>query len=241
MKKYLTILAIIIIILGAFYFLGYRVGTFGIGKQGHIEMTVPFANTDIFADEEKKLTTSDENEKVSIALTPTEHQIIVSRGGYLPWAKKVRISQGERISLIPLFVTSNATGEIITNRDPNYSSIKNAVTRASLPTKENPRLSTDTSTEMWVEANTILIQRGGQTTTVIAPEPVITAAEFYKDRPDVLIFSAGTTIFAIETDANPENIQNLLPIFTGQTPKFTINDNNSIYVLDGTLLMAVVI
>lgn len=241
MKKWGYGITAFIIILVVFYALDYRVGTFGVGRLGHLEMTIPLTNTDIFVDDEKKITTTGENEKVSIALSPTNHQTIVSRGGYLPWTKKFEIPSGSTVTLAPIFVTSNATGMIITARDPEYARIRNAVTRNALPVKENPRLSADGTTELWVEANTILVRRDGAIFTVLAPEPIITSVEFYKERSDVVLFSAGTGIFAIETDTNAEHIQNILPVFTGQTPRFAPNDDGSMYVLDGTLLMAVVI
>lgn len=54
---------------------------------------------------------------------------------------------------------------------------------------------------------------------------------FYKDRPDVIIFSAGPAIYAIE--ANRSGTQNFEPIYRGQDPYFFAEGNGTIYIKEG--------
>jgi hypothetical protein len=233
MKKLWVLILLFVIILGVFYKSGYRTGT--------IIVSIPMVNTDIFIDQKKKVTTEKDSQEIRIKISPGEHQIIIAHAGYFPWAKKFEVKSGEALGFDPILVTQNATGEIITRVDLEYENIRKKVTYNTPPTKDKPRISQNKEVSLWLENNIILIKTGGNIKTVIAPESPIKNLEFYKNRSDAVIFSAGENVFVIETDANPENIQNIFPIFKGTDPHFTPNDLGSIYVLDGATLMAVVI
>lgn len=59
----------------------------------------------------------------------------------------------------------------------------------------------------------------------------IKSVGFYKNRSDVIIFSAGTSIYAIEVDQ--EGTQNFQPIYRGTDPYFYVNSEGVAYVKDG--------
>ena len=235
------VLVIFIIILTIFGFKkGYRFQeNFMVGKVGVVSLEIPLAQTNIFIDDTKKVTTSKEGELVEISLSPREHTVIVSRDGYFPWKKDFVMESGGNIKFSPVFVSSSPSGTIITKSDPEFWKIINKIITDILPTKEAPRISKDGSVKLWIEDNAVIVEVASTTTTVIQPDPVIRNLYFYKDRSDVVIFSVSSAIYAIEV--NKEGTQNFLPIYKGINPSFIEDNLNNIYVLDGETLMQVVI
>lgn len=222
------------------YSLGYRFGgPHLIGKRGHVSFSIPRAGTAIYIDKSEKITTAQDNQQVSLALSQGTHLILVGRDGYYPWAKEVRIESDKTIDLMPMFVTQNTTGQIITARDPEYWKIRGQVEKTVLATKTNPRVSADQNTRVWVEDNTIIAEVAGSIHTVISPEEQIKNVEFYKGRPDVVIFSAGNGIYAIEIDTS--GTQNFMPIYKGTDPRFIETSPDYIYAIDGQNLLAIVL
>ncbi len=218
---------------------GYRLkSNLTVGKLGKLHMILPLANTNIFIDASEKITTKTENEEVNIPFSPTKHSIIISRSGYFPWKKDFIIQSNETLTLRPIFVTQNTTGEIITKNDPDYYKIRNSIIAHVLPTKNSPETSEDKSATLWLEDNAIMVKIGETTKKIIQPDTVIRSAHFYKDRSDAVMFSTYGSIFVIEVDEVGN--QNFMPLFVGQKPVFLKKDSNSIYVLDGENLMEVV-
>ncbi len=250
MKKYIpwVIGVVVFLLLLLAYRVGYRFGTFGVGKLGTIEITLPLIQTDVFVDASAKLTTSKDAQTLDIPATPTNHQVIVSHLGYFPWTKKFSVSSGGKVVLAPIFVTQNATGVIITSRDSQYYILSKQISDSPLPTKDSPLVSSDKQKEIWVDANVIFIKDIGNTNNanpdthqIIAPEPVVKNLSFYKDRSDAVLFAAGDSVYVVETDTDAAHVQNIFPIFKGTDPHFIETDPNFIYVLDGTGLMQVII
>jgi len=235
------VLVIFIIILTIVGFKnGYRFQeNFMVGKMGVMSLEIPLAQTNIFIDDSKKVTTSKEGELVEISLSPREHTVIVSRDGYFPWKKDFVMGSGGNIKFSPVFVSSSPSGVIITKNDPEFWKIRNKIITNILPTKETPRVSEDGSAKLWIEDNAVIVEVASTTKTVIQPDPVIRNLYFYKGRSDVVIFSVSSAIYAIEV--NKEGTQNFLPIYKGINPSFIGDDLNNIYVLDGETLMQVVI
>src|SRR3989344_3077602 len=234
---------IILIAVFVGYKMGYRIeDNFKIGKLGTVSIEIPIINTDIFVDTDQKITTTKDNEVVKISLTPTRHSIIVSRQGYFPWKKDFIVSSGRSVTLFPIFVTQNVSGEIITKNDPEYWKLRNQVSADKPPTKDSPRTSKDGSVTLWLGSNAIMVNSprkdpGG--TLVIKSETPIRNIYFYKDRSDAIIFSTSNSVFVIETDKS--GTQNFIPIFRGTDPHFIETDPSFIYVLDGETLIQVII
>lgn len=220
---------------GGLYQLGYRFS----GKIGKVSINVPYNKTSIFVDESKKIETSKDSELVELSLSPGKHQIIVTRDGYYPWIKQIKMPSGGEIDLSPFIIFQNTSGVIITKSDPEYSKIRDSITANKLRAKEKPLVSKDGSMEVWVEDNTIMSKKGGAIHTIVKPETPIRNVDFYKNRSDVVIFSVGEYVNVIEIGA--EGTQNFMPIYKGINPSFITADLNSIYVLDGEKLMQVLI
>ena len=116
------------------------------------------------------------------------------------------------------------------------------------------KLSRDKSTVLFTEHNTIYLGWVSETdppphyfcetnpcklkmpVTVSSDE--VKNVDFYKERADVVLFSAGASIYAIEADR--EGTQNFQPLYRGVDPYFYENAEGSLYIKDGgTLVKAV--
>ncbi len=231
----------VVVILGIYLYVdGYRfTSNLTLGKSGNLIVNIPLPLTSIYIDNSKKIETTTDNETVKIKLSPKAHSIIIGRDGYFPWTKEfVMPSKGE-IILNPLFVSQNASGQIITQSDPEYWKIRNQITRDQLPTQDKPKISSDEKYKLWVDDNGVMISNGEKQIKVIEPDTAIRSVSFYKDRNDAIIFSTANSIYAIETDTS--GVQNFLPIYRGTRPAFIEMDTSFIYVLDGENLMQIII
>jgi hypothetical protein len=235
----LSIFIFLILAISIGFRLGYRFGSYGFGKVGYLSMSISQPLTSIYVDESKKLETAKDNEQVKIALSPTYHSVIISREGYFPWKKNVTMPKGGDVTLYPILVSQNASGQIITKNDPEYWKLRNQITSNKLPTKDKPLVSTADGTTVWVENNIIFSKLVEKMTEVLKPETKIRNLSFYKNRNDAVLFSTLTGIYMIEIESN--GFQNFMPVYTGQSPIFIETDPNFIYVLDGENLMQVII
>lgn len=235
---FLTIFILVLIIVG--YKKGYRLTeNFMLGKAGTLSLQVAMPLTNVFIDENNKIVTDKDNEVVEVSLSPRKHTVIVSREGYFPWKKDIEMRSEGKINFEPVLVSSNPSGNIITKEDPDFWKIRNKIITDALPTKESPRISKDGKTKLWIEDNGVMVETQEKVYTVIQPEPEVRNLYFYKDRTDVIIFSATNAVYAIEVDK--VGTQNFLPIYKGMSPSFIEGDNSFIYVLDGEALMQVFI
>ncbi len=230
----------VLIFFFALYESGYRLtDDYTLGKVGRLEVALPLAGTSVFVDSSQKITTTKDNETVFVFLSPKTHQIIVSKEGYFPWKKDVKVDSKKSVEIKPLVVPSNASGQIITSVDPDYWSIRNKIMIDPLPTLSSPKTSEDGSTKIWVDDNGISAMVGSTTVSVLKTDSAIRNISFYKNRNDAIIFSTVDGIFVIEIDN--KGGQNFMPIYKGVRPSFIEADPAFIYVLDGENLMQVIL
>lgn len=245
MKKVMTyfwIILLLILAIGSFtaYFLGYRFkDNFTLGKSGTLTLVIPLAETSIFIDNSQKIVTTKENEVVTVPLSPKTHSVIIGRDRYFPWTKDFVVPSEGNVTLSPIFVSQNASGQLVTQKDPAYWEIRGKIIRDIVPTEKSPLKSADGKVSLWVDDNAIMVQSASSTTKVIQPDTVVQNVSFYKDRSDAIIFSTFNGVYVIETDTS--STQNFIPIYKGTNPAFLKDSNDYIYVLDGDSLMQVVI
>ncbi len=240
--RFFWVVLLCVLFIGSFflYFLGYRFkDNFTLGKSGTLTLAIPLPETSIFIDNSQKIITTKENEIVTLPLSPKTHSVIVGRDRYFPWAKDFVIPSKGNITLTPIFVSQNASGELITQNDPEYWKIRNRIVRDVLPTKNNPLVSADGKTSLWVDKNAIMLKTASTTTKVIEPDTVVRNVYFYKNRNDVIIFSTTNSVYAIETDTS--SAQNFMPIYRGTNPSFIEDNPDYIYIFDSGSLMQVII
>ena len=115
---------------------------------------------------------------------------------------------------------------------------------SNVPTR---KLSVDKSTALYVEDNTVYVAWVSDseptphyfclenpckfTIPVVVPNDPIKSVDFYKGRPDTIIFITGTTIYLIEVDR--EGTQNFQPLYKGNDPYFYQNESGTLYIKDG--------
>ena len=231
---------ILLILVMVGYVRGYKpTDIFLIGKSGTLTLDLPLSETNVFIDEEKKLTTTQDNEPVEFLLSPKRHSVIISRDGYYPWTKEIVIPSKGIVKLSPIFITINTSGQIITKNDPEYTKLRRTVIEAPVPTKDKPKISKDGSAVLWMDDNEIIVTIASTTYSVIQPDTAIRSVDFYRDRGDVVIFSTSNAIYAIEIDKAGK--QNFMPIYKGISPTFYKNDPDFVYVWDNGTLMEVII
>jgi hypothetical protein len=241
-KIYTTFLVVILVLIIGFagFQKGFRLtNNLTLGKVGNVVIKIPLPLTSVFIDQSKKVTTSIDNETLTLPFSPRKHSIIISHDGYFPWKKDFTVPSGKIIELNPIFISQNATGEIITKNDPEYFNIRNQIIKGVTPTETTPKDSADKTAKLWLADNAIMVEVGSTTKIVIQPDTIIKNVEFYKNRNDVVIFSTTNTIYAIEVD--DLGGQNFMPIYRGQDPTFVKATENTIYVLDADNLMEVLI
>ena len=211
-----------------------------VSKNGTLEVIFPLASTTLYVDNKKVDTAGTAGETVTTSLSVKTHSIIVARAGYLPWAKDVTIRPNESTVIKPIFVTQNATGQIITKNDKDYWSIRNQVQVAILPTEASPKIQDEIM--LWVSENTVYIKENNNVKTIITPIETIRSVDFYANRNDVIVFASDTGIYALEVIEDAVNNKaNFFPIYTGTSPIFLKTEPSFLYVLDGENLLQVVI
>lgn len=245
----------IVVIIG--FALGYRIQpNIRIAKDGILEMTLPLKGTVVYSDDKKLTTTSADNQTVIIPLSVKTHDIIIGREGYFPWMAQATIQPETKTILHPIFVTQNTTGQIITQKDPQYWKLRTDITNTKLPTEEKPKELNGVL--LWIKDNTIYIEerrkddgelRGEPTTVetrivkkIITPKDTVRSLDFYKDRTDVIIFASDVGVYAMDAVENAsDKVVNFFPLYKGIKPIFQKTEHSFLYVLDGENLMMVVI
>lgn len=115
----------------------------------------------------------------------------------------------------------------------------------------NRKLSSDKSTVLFTENNTIYVGWVSETEPiphyfceenpcklklpVMVSLEKIKSIDFYNNRRDVIIFAAGSTIYAIETDR--EGMQNFQPLYKGVDPYFYQSLDGALYIKDGNSVL----
>ncbi len=253
-KKHSYILGVIIISVVAIGALiaGYRLQpNMTVSKNGILEVTLPLARTTVFVDDKKLITTETENQTVRLPLSINTHDVIIAREGYFPWMTQVITAPDTTSHINPILVTQNTTGQIITQKDPNYWTIRRKIQDTKIPTEANPRRGSKGSS-VWVKDNTIYVkgaytggelgEREADVFAVITPIDQIRSLDFYKDRTDVIVFASDTGVYAIDAVENAtEKVVNFYPLYKGIKPLFEKTENSFLYVLDGENLMMVVL
>jgi len=114
------------------------------------------------------------------------------------------------------------------------------------------KLSMNKSAALYVEDNTVYVAWISETEPpphyfclenpcklkipVVVPSESIKNVDFYKGRSDVILFTAGAAIYAIEVDR--EGTQNFQPLYKGKDPYFYQNEAGVLYIKDGHSLLS---
>ncbi|MCE9644136.1 hypothetical protein K8Q93_02770 [Candidatus Parcubacteria bacterium] len=254
--RYIPHALILLVVLGLTlaYFQGFRLTRSGIAYPGSITLEVPRAGSQVFLDQKELLTTATSSEKVLLQdLSAGSHTVVVGRDGYWPWQKTVRVpSKGEAVAR-SFNVPQNASGLIITDKDPEYWTTVNSIKSEILPSPETRRVSEDKSVAIWVDEEGIhaawLLGENrtpyffcpeGECTdllTVYRPKDEVRSLDFYPGRSDVVILAASNGVYALEIDRT--GTQNFQPIYKGSLPSFILSEYGTLLIEDGGHLFEV--
>ncbi|PIQ92114.1 MAG: hypothetical protein COV70_01375 [Parcubacteria group bacterium CG11_big_fil_rev_8_21_14_0_20_39_22] len=254
--------AVLIIIFVSFYLTGYRLTTTGIVRTGVLEIVAPRDNFRLFIDNVERTKDVVEGESLIFRnVTPGKHEVIVTYENFWPWFKQVEVTPNQKTIVKPFIVNSTPDGEVITKDNESYDSIREAVESNVLPSVDNPKISADSTIAIWVENETdiyakplseeylpeFLCDLGEANVSEClsgkkiwhSDEP-IRDLSFYKERNDVIVFSSGYAVFALEMDKTI--IQNIQSIFKGGQPYFTTGKTpEEYYIVDDNLEIVVVV
>lgn len=191
-------------------------------------------------------------------IAPGDHSILIFNEEDWPWLKNITIGSGTTTTIAPFLISKNPSGDIINESDAAYDTHRNDILAETLPSKSVPLVSKSGNISVWIEGNTVMATWNGtassvppyfctsedecpQTMTVTKSQTDIRSLNFYKDRDDVLLIASQNGVFAIELD-HRGGTQNFQPIYKGAgLPRFMVADQNTIYVLDGSILLAITI
>lgn len=249
-----ALLLLLLVGLSVGYYQGYRLGRSGIAYPGSILAEIPLRGSEVYVDQKKITVTATSSEQVVIDSLPAgKHTVLVGRAGYWPWQKTIRVpSKGEALAR-PFHVPQNASGLIITDKDPEYWSTVNAIRREAVPSPEMRRVSADKSVAIWSDGEGVHAAwlLGANRTpyffcpesdctdilTVYRPKDAVRSLDFYPGRADVIILAMENGVFALEIDAT--GTQNFQPIYKGAKPSFIVSEFGTLLVEDGGHLFEV--
>lgn len=170
------------------------------------------------------------------------HTLLVAADGFWPWAKTVEVQQGDRLEfgVLSLAIDPQLRSTIAVPENPERA--RQVMTE--LPTKDNPAISDDHTTALWMEGDTMYAAWQGKreapryfctpvcstTRAVFTSDVAIRSLGFYGDRSDVLLFAAENGIFGLELDAR--GTQNFQPLYLGTAPLFSVMDKDTLLVYD---------
>ena len=266
MKKFIQspigvgVLAFIIVMIAGntmkasgFHFQGLKVV-----RGGDVAVVSFGVDTDIFINQ--KIVSSKDNDRGSVTLVenvqPGTHDLLVFNEAYWPWKKNITVNSDETTSVSPFLVRRNASGIIVTNKDPEYTSLRNQVLTNTVPTKASPKKSKSGLVEIWTEGNVAMARWTGSDETVseyfctdenicnkevsvVTSPDTIRNLDFYKSEDGVLIVSFSNGVFAIEIDKRG-GTQNFQPIYKGtELPRFSKSNDDTINVIDGSAIFII--
>ncbi len=253
-KKSAGIVALVIVVL---IFLGINAKSigqrFGVTPGGDISLTAPVPGSTVYMDAKQLqvTTANDQTLQIKGVSTQTAHSIIVSKQGFWPWSKSIKVKTGTTIALKAFNGPSGQNVTDIPSSSSEYVAALAALKKAGAPSKSKMIVSPNSNVGIWMEGNDIyagwllkgtpddffclddhLCRREEMVFRGTAP---ITVISFYKNRNDVVFFSSGGSIFAIEIDQ--KGTQNFQPVYEGADTIFAPAGDNFLYVKDSGKIM----
>ncbi len=248
----LTVIFLSIIL--TLYIRGWRVHNWSIVKTGAVILSITEPDTKVYVDGNEIYSSKKAGEIFTISnLVPGNHEFLLASIGYWPWSKNLEVQPEESLNVVPFSAPKDITGVVILKNDPIYDSIIKKFADYSLPLGRERIISSDKKVSIRVNDGDAFAEWLGpieqlpdsfctdysckniiQAVKVSTP---ITSIDFYKYDNNVLLFSAGTGIFAIEINKN--GIQNFQPVYTGADPKFIKASPTELYILDNGILLRV--
>lgn len=223
-------------------------------RVGSIDVYVQKRGTAIYLNEKRVGTARSDNQIVKLSrISPGEHSLLLTRDGFFPWEKTIKISSGKATLAQTFLVRENINTYIkkVDFTDKEKSEINKRfntkTSRISFGGDGNVEIKREGSqiTARWLGGKESIPNffcdstNCNETTLVLnSDKGDIGNILFYPNRDDIVLFSVGESIFAIEIDK--KNTQNFQPVYRGVSPEFAIDSTNSrLYIREGDLLLGV--
>lgn len=256
----LVLACVLIVVVFAFYRAGYRFDPRRlITHVGTLELETFQTGSDVYIDGKlQEKTAADEETYYFKNLMPGDHSVVVSKQGFWPWQKTVTIQPNGTSLLSSFSVPNGLSGQQIDKSQDEYFAASSLIDGQTPPDENHPKVSSDGGVSIWVEklpdgreaieakyigtgtvpdyfcdSSATGTACSGEKEVISVKEP-IEDADFFEDRSDVILFSAGRGIYAIEIAK--QGTQNFEPLYQGQAPRFFKKDIYSIYLKDGSEL-----
>lgn len=240
---------ILLLIIGAVAAVLISTGT----REGSIELYIPEVGSTVYFENDEKSTTETPDELFSAKnLRRKTYSLVVGKEGYWPWAKDVDISEDNQHVVLESWNLPTVIPQIeVPRTSPDYGSTWAQINNHPLPSEGRPLLSGEGNVAVWVREDNIFAEWRGseeeipyyfcesgtcdERLAVLTTTSNIDSISFYKDREDVIVFSNGEGIYAIEI--NRRGTQNFQPILqTDRSVKFYTADGSTFYIVEGALV-----
>ncbi|MEX0930248.1 MAG: hypothetical protein WDZ79_01075 [Candidatus Paceibacterota bacterium] len=247
---------IFFLVLGAVTDRGNRLySALGITTSGTIEVLTPHANTQIYLNDRFAEQSREDNETVSLPnLSVGSHTIITAREGVYPWSKTIDLRADETRILEPFMIEHRPHRETVRPGDPRFTELTGQIREVRPPSEESPLVFPAQPIALWLEDEIITAHWQGEEdasphafcvhaercidrVSLTPTDSPIRNLAFYRNRSDVVMFSSGAGIYAIEI--TPSGVQNFQPVYEGTEPNFVKTGTSTIAVLDDSSLFLI--
>lgn len=214
------------------FFVGVRVGTFGIGVVGSVTIASDTPLTTVVNNRLVKSRFSDGVVTIS-NLVPTAHEIILAPedGSAWPWARTLTIQSGSKTVLDPVFIPKEPVTRVLTTKDALYYKIPTLVVQnTSRITNETGVISVSDGSVVRTSGDTSETLFSGTLSAVRGIAP-------FADRTDTIIIAVGDGVYVLDISGNAP--QNFTPLYRGVAPRIASGEGRTVYILDGAYRIAV--
>jgi hypothetical protein len=233
--------------------------SYGIWKEvrsSSMDVYIEKAGAAVFLDEKRVGTSNTDDQTITLErVSPGEHSILVYLAGYYPWEKTVRVRTGDATKVRSFFVRKNITPSYIKTEftDADRNRINDMIATADTNKKisffgnGNVEIKKDNNeiSATWLGDSASLPDFFCNDTDCANSISVFNSdvgqigmIDFYPNRDDVVLFSLGESIYAIEIDQ--KGTQNFQPVYTGTSPKFTTEEQSSmVFIKDDDVLFGI--
>lgn len=214
------------------FFVGVRVGSYGIGVVGSVTVESGAPLTTVV---NNRLVQSRFSEGVVTIsnLTPETHEIILAPedGSAWPWARTLTIESGAKVVLDPVFVPKEPVTKVLTTKDPLYYRIPTLVA-------QNPsRITNDSGVISISSGSVVQISNDVSETLFSGALSKVRSIVPFSGRTDTIIIAVGDGVYVLDVSGNTP--QNFTPLYRGVSPRVASGEGRTVYVLDGIYRIAI--
>jgi len=227
-------------------------------RSSSIDVYVEKSGAAIFLDEKRVGTSNTDDQIITLErVSPGEHSVLVYLEGYYPWEKTIRVRTGDTTKANSFFVRKNITPSYVKTEftDEQRKELEKMIATSNTDRKISffgdgrveIRKEKNKIFAVWLDGTTSLpdffcnnTECGNSVEIFSSDVGSIGMIDFYPNRDDVVLFSLGKSIYAIEI--NKKGTQNFQPIYTGTSPTFAVSEQDfMLFIKDDDVLFGIVL